>query len=329
MWLNTPRKELVLKFKNVDAVNDLRRRGILKYAGNPETYTPSIAAFELAGDAEFILRAKEAISVALHTLRNLYEIENENNFTITHVIEHAHRIYDAVDDRALQIGLYLCQDFRVFRNFASNQESTKILNFQISEEIVELSDVDTLWTSEVSRYLKNEDESPAGFSPEEPVEMFVPRSGSQPLTVDWTLLHQNVVKIARTRYESGHYADSVEAALKSVNERVREAVKAERGIEMDGAALMQYAFSLDKPILRLGDLTTTSGKNMQVGYLQIFAGSMTGIRNPKAHGNIQIDAIRAVHFLFLASLLMHKLDEAEALMRVQMQAISPTSQNTP
>jgi len=30
--------------------------------------------------------------------------------------------------------------------------------------------------------------------------------------------------------------------------------------------------------------------------MQIFAGSMTGIRNPKAHSNITIDAPRAIHF---------------------------------
>jgi len=37
---------------------------------------------------------------------------------------------------------------------------------------------------------------------------------------------------------------------------------------------------------------------------------MTGIRNPKAHANVEIRHERAVHFLFLASLLMFKLDEA-------------------
>ena len=34
---------------------------------------------------------------------------------------------------------------------------------------------------------------------------------------------------------------------------------------------------------------------------------MTGIRNPKAHTNIQIDAMRALHFLMLASLLTCKI----------------------
>lgn len=43
--------------------------------------------------------------------------------------------------------------------------------------------------------------------------------------------------------------------------------------------------------------------------MQIFSGAMTGIRNPKTHKNIKIDKKRAIHFLFLASLLMYKTDE--------------------
>jgi len=42
----------------------------------------------------------------------------------------------------------------------------------------------------------------------------------------------------------------------------------------------------------------------------LFAGAMRSIRNPKAHANIEIDHVRALHHLFVASLLMSKLDEA-------------------
>ena len=49
----------------------------------------------------------------------------------------------------------------------------------------------------------------------------------------------------------------------------------------------------------------------QLGYMEIFAGTMTGIRNPKAHSNIVIDEERGTHLLYLASLLMYKLDEAK------------------
>ena len=125
----------------------------------------------------------------------------------------------------------------------------------------------------------------------------------------WQLIHPEITEVARSRFESGHYADSVEAAFKKINAIVKEIVKLDTGEELDGAALMNRAFSLRQPIICIGDLSTESGRNIQKGYMQIFAGSMTGIRNPKAHDNLEVDRLRAIHFLCLASLLMSKLDE--------------------
>jgi uncharacterized protein (TIGR02391 family) len=125
----------------------------------------------------------------------------------------------------------------------------------------------------------------------------------------WEDLHPEIVSAARNRLEAGHFSDAVEAALKEINSKVKALVLGQAGAELDGARLMTRAFSLDNPILRLADLSTESGRSEQQGYMQIFAGAMTGIRNPKAHANITIDSNRAVHFLYLASLLMFKLDE--------------------
>jgi uncharacterized protein (TIGR02391 family) len=126
----------------------------------------------------------------------------------------------------------------------------------------------------------------------------------------WPLLHARVITSAKTRFQGGHYADAVEAGLKELNSVVKELVKKKTGQELDGAALMQKAFSPNPPVLvALDDLCTDSGRNIQQGYMQIFAGAMVGIRNPKAHANLTITKERAWHFLFLASLLFHKLDE--------------------
>lgn len=125
----------------------------------------------------------------------------------------------------------------------------------------------------------------------------------------WSLLHPRVVEVSKTRFETGHYADAAEAVFKEINDIVRKLVKAQTGKEYDGASLMQCAFSAQNPILRLDDLGNETGRNIQIGYMQIFSGAMTGIRNPKAHANVQIDAVRSIHFLFLASLLLFKLDE--------------------
>jgi uncharacterized protein (TIGR02391 family) len=129
------------------------------------------------------------------------------------------------------------------------------------------------------------------------------------LDFHWTILHPTVTRVAKSRFDTGHFADAVEAALKEVNDIVRAKVKARTGKELDGADLMNVAFSPKTPIIELDDLSTISGRNVQIGYMQIFAGAMTGIRNPKAHANITITPERAIHFLILASLLLHKLDE--------------------
>jgi len=126
----------------------------------------------------------------------------------------------------------------------------------------------------------------------------------------WPLIHPIIAKVARERFDHGQFADAVESSFKQINKRVKDYVKAKIGKELDGASLMYHAFSPENPIIVLDDLKTVSGQDIQKGYMQIFAGSMTGVRNPKAHENIIIDEVRAIHFLFLASLLMFKLDEA-------------------
>jgi hypothetical protein len=59
----------------------------------------------------------------------------------------------------------------------------------------------------------------------------------------------------------------------------------------------------------LDDLNTESGRSVQQGYMQMFADAMTGIRNPNAHGNLQLDHSKALHPISLASLLLTVLDE--------------------
>jgi uncharacterized protein (TIGR02391 family) len=117
--------------------------------------------------------------------------------------------------------------------------------------------------------------------------------------------------LAKDRFTATHYADAVESAFKAQNVEVRNRVKARAGQELDGASLMNTAFSPNAPIVVLDDLNTQSGRDAQLGYMQIFAGSMTGIRNPKAHDIVQITPERTIHLLFLASLLWSKLDEAK------------------
>jgi uncharacterized protein (TIGR02391 family) len=136
-----------------------------------------------------------------------------------------------------------------------------------------------------------------------------PHSDDSPM---WGVIHPKIAEVAQERFENGHYADAAETAFKAVNTRVKGLWKATGEAEKDGKNLMLSAFSVNRPVIRLDDLSTESGKNIQEGYMHIFAGAMQAIRNPKAHEIITISPERAIHFLVLASLLMSKLDEATA-----------------
>jgi uncharacterized protein (TIGR02391 family) len=138
-----------------------------------------------------------------------------------------------------------------------------------------------------------------------------PLEGSSDIEQFWSLLHPIVVKVSSSRFNSGHYADAVEASLKEINSIVKKIVKDSIGEELDGSSLMQRALSVENPIIKMADLSNESGKNIQKGYIQIFSGTMTGIRNPKTHGNIDLDKSRAIHLLFLSSLLISKVIESD------------------
>src|SRR5207248_7100634 len=200
----------------------------------------------------------------------------------------------------------------------SPDQSGIIQNFHVPEHLALKKDFDAEWDEGIRRLM------PTRREPLPPNSTF-PQLRIPPSAVSWVgeedageesnwldlnaeWIHPQVREIACTRTQN--LADAVEASLKEFSSRVRKIVKEQTGKEYDGADLMQRAFSVDNPVLRLGDLDTVDGRNMQKGYMQIFSGAMTGIRNPKAHSNIEITPQRAMQFLALASLMMEKLEEA-------------------
>lgn len=124
----------------------------------------------------------------------------------------------------------------------------------------------------------------------------------------WSLIHPQIAEVSKKRMGDGYYADAVEAACKAINSRVRDIVLDQTGEEQDGAGLMRKAFSPSNPIIRIANVENKSGHDTQLGYMDIFAGVMTGIRNPKAHENDTITKDDALRKLIMISLLMFKID---------------------
>jgi uncharacterized protein (TIGR02391 family) len=124
----------------------------------------------------------------------------------------------------------------------------------------------------------------------------------------WSLIHPSIAEVSKKRIKDGYYADAVEAACKTLNARVRDIVLDQTGEELDGAGLMRKAFSPGNPIIRIASPASKSGHDTQQGYMEIYAGVMTGIRNPKAHDNEMITKEDALRKLVMISLLMYKID---------------------
>jgi len=73
---------------------------------------------------------------------------------------------------------------------------------------------------------------------------------------------------------------------------------------------MGKAFGGSRPLIRLADLSTETGRNIQEGFRFLFMGAVRGIRNPDAHELFRaLDEDEALERLALASLLMRRLDE--------------------
>ena len=74
---------------------------------------------------------------------------------------------------------------------------------------------------------------------------------------------------------------------------------------------MTKAFSPQNPIIMVEEnLDTQTNRDTQKGYMMLFSGAISAIRNPKAHENLKIGKTDAMRKLMFASMLMHKLDES-------------------
>lgn len=128
----------------------------------------------------------------------------------------------------------------------------------------------------------------------------------------WDMVHPSVAKISKKLYEDGHFANASEDAFIEINFRVKNIYKITNPTSdkvPDGDNAMNVVFSTNNPIVKFADISTETGKNIQKGYMQMFSGAISALRNPKAHANIALEKEECKRNLLFASMLMFKLDE--------------------
>lgn len=128
----------------------------------------------------------------------------------------------------------------------------------------------------------------------------------------WSFIHPDIKRVSKKLYVDGSYANAACDAFIEVNDRVKRLFRKKRPDERvpDGDAAMKTVFSMNSPLIEFCDRTTESGANTQKGFMEMLAGAMSALRNPKAHANFEIEKDDAMRRLMFASLLMYKIDEA-------------------
>lgn len=124
-------------------------------------------------------------------------------------------------------------------------------------------------------------------------------------------LHPRVLEVAQKLFQDGHFRSAVLDTYVALDNDVRH----KSGLQHDGTALMQKAFTNKAPILKVA-----GGDDPQQGAMWLFSGAVMGVRNVLAHDQKanppKQEALELLHF---ASTLFRRLDlavnvEAERLM---------------
>lgn len=120
-------------------------------------------------------------------------------------------------------------------------------------------------------------------------------------------LHPAIQEAASALYLDGHYAQAVEDAVKALNNVVR----LKSGLMEDGNRLMNEAFKRNDPVLAFNELQDENDLSEQEGYMFMFKGAVSGLRNPRAHRLVSDDPERALEFIAYVSLLAKLAESAE------------------
>lgn len=127
-------------------------------------------------------------------------------------------------------------------------------------------------------------------------------------------LHPWIWDGARSLWQSGHFAEAVEAAAKKLNAETQNKLGRRDVAE---TSLFQQAFSVDAPQpgkarLRIrNDDDGLSAQSVRRGVRAFAEGCYAGIRNPMAHDGGELSESRALEQLAAFSVLARWVDEAE------------------
>lgn len=121
--------------------------------------------------------------------------------------------------------------------------------------------------------------------------------------------HAEVFKYCRAELLDENYFHAVLEAIKGIAQRIRDMSL----LTTDGAELVNSAFSVKNPVLKINSLTTETEISEQKGFSNMLVGLFGAVRNPVAHAPKKYWVMNeqdALDILSTASFIHRKLDIA-------------------
>ena len=115
---------------------------------------------------------------------------------------------------------------------------------------------------------------------------------------------EGLVDAVGDRLQNGKYTDAIITGGKYLTEVLRKKGK----IDSDGVQLAGQVLGGNAPLLPLNKLQTQSEKDEQKGILQIVMGFYTGIRNPRAHDEVDDSEDYCIRILILIDTMLQYLN---------------------
>lgn len=121
-------------------------------------------------------------------------------------------------------------------------------------------------------------------------------------------VHPEIDKITRELFDNGHYSHATFEAYKYIDKKVQTLSHCNES----GYKLMTQAFNESSPLIKLTNLSNTSEKDEQKGYMFIFSGAVMAIRNPRGHEvSVRETPTQCLDHISLASLLLRRLNDTK------------------
>jgi uncharacterized protein (TIGR02391 family) len=120
-------------------------------------------------------------------------------------------------------------------------------------------------------------------------------------------VHPQILEYCKAELVEDNYFHAVLEATKGIATYIRKITS----LESDGASLIDEAFSVSSPLIRINDLSTESKKSEQKGFINLAKGLFGTFRNPTAHAariewNMSKDD--ALDLFVLASYIIRRID---------------------